>query len=282
MSNELGAFIRTLREGVSPGDVGLPAASRRRTPGLRRSELAMLADISVEYLTRLEQGRDRHPSAQVVGSLAEALGLSPADRSHLRLMWKSAGGGDVICAPDAPASEIRPTVRALLDRLGTTPAVLLNRLSDIVTFTRGYELLAAPLGIIDEPAPNLLRYVFTDPRARDAFPEWDRVADHEVVRFRTAAPPDEHSTELSDDLTVIAGAAFHDRMSAATTVATRTGVERWRHPEVGELRLAFESLDLPDDALLQLVVLLPADDASAAALDQLAGRRPGTLHAVSG
>ncbi|RXZ69735.1 helix-turn-helix domain-containing protein [Agromyces albus] len=277
----LGEFIRERREAITPAEVGLPAGSRRRTPGLRRTELAMLAGISVEYLTRLEQGRDRHPSAQVLSALGEALLLSPAERSHLRLLWKSAGGGDVLCAAaEPPARDVRPTVRAVLHRLDPMPAFAMNRLGDILAATPGFERLVAPLGVLDEDVPNLLRYAFTDERALQAFPQWACVADHLVNRLRTIAPSDVHTDELVEELTVTAGSAFLTRMAAPIVVARVAGVIELHQPDVGPLRLAFESLELPSDDALQLVALLPADEAASAALDRIAERGPRRLRAV--
>ncbi|CAN5779939.1 hypothetical protein BH23ACT8_BH23ACT8_07940 [soil metagenome] len=114
--NELGAFLRTRREAITPAEVGLPKSARRRTPGLRRAELATLAGVSVEYLTRLEQGRDRHPSAQVLVALADALRLSP-DEGILPRRAAKAAAGDICPGAEPPARSVRPTVRALLDRL---------------------------------------------------------------------------------------------------------------------------------------------------------------------
>ncbi|MCP3822253.1 helix-turn-helix domain-containing protein [Streptomyces sp. A3M-1-3] len=283
--NELGTMLRGLREAVTPATVGLPVGSRRRTPGLRRSELATLAGISVEYLTRLEQGRDRHPSTQVLAALADALRLPSEARIRLRLAAKSAGGSLFPCqAAGPPASSVRPTVRALLDRLEPAPAVLLNRLSDVLAYTTGYERLARPLGLLDGAPPNLVRFLFTDDRARSVYQDWDCVADRQVAALKSGSlPADPHLAALADELTVVAGAPFAGRLTAATlTEADHTGVERLRHPEVGEVRLAQETLDLAGDDDQRLVVHLPADDAAAAALDRLTGRRPGGLRAVSG
>ncbi|MFD0413604.1 helix-turn-helix transcriptional regulator [Streptomyces sp. NPDC127108] len=283
--NELGAFLRARREAVTPTEVGLPSGPRRRTPGLRRSEVATLAGISVEYLTRLEQGRDRNPSPSVLGSLADTLRLTVEERIHLRRLEKASNGADNPCCSAAPppALSVRPTVRALVDRLEPTPAVLLNRLSDVLTYTTGYERLARPLGLLDGDRPNLLRFVFTDERARTVFPEWDRVADEQIAHLRNESPMiDPHVVQFVDELTVLAGAPFADRIEAVPGLPRRSGVERLAHPQVGPLRLSYETLALPDVDGQRLLVHLPADDATSAALDQLNGRQPGGLRAVSG
>lgn len=276
--NELGSYLRDRRECLAPAAVGLPAGPRRRTPGLRRAELATLAGISVEYLTRLEQGRDRHPSTQVLGALADALRLTTDERIRLRVLAKAADGPFPCHEVQPPAAAVRPTVRALLDRLEPAPAYVVNRLGDVLAFTTGYERLARPLGLLDADPPNLVRFAFTDPRARSAYPDWEVVAEARAALLKSEfGLPDQHVRGLIDELTVTAGALFSDRFRRVTGGNPRTGIRRLRHPEVGELRLAYESLTLPDADQQHLVTYLPADPTAAAALDRLAGRRPGAL-----
>lgn len=284
--NELGTYLRSRREAVTPADVGLPGGSRRRTPGLRRAELATLAGVSAEYLARLEQGRHRHPSPQVLAAFADALRLTTEERFRLRLLAKADNGETHALrasAPTPPSRTVRPTVRALLDQLEPAPAVLLNRVGDVLAFTSGYEQLTRPLGLLDPDQPNLARYVFTDERARAAYPEWEQVADGHVASLKDVTlHGDPHAAELCDELTVTAGRPFADRLANSTGLPPRTGVERLAHPGAGELRLAYESLGLPDADGQRLIIHLPADDATSTALDRLNGRRPGALRVVSG
>ena len=276
--NELGTYLRTWREAVTPAEAGLPAGPRRRTPGLRRAELATLAGVSVEYLTRLEQGRDRNPSAQVLGALADALN----DRILLRRLTKESDGGDPLLCAAAPSLSraARPTVRAVLDHLEPAPALVVNWIGDVLAHTAGYERLVGPLGLLDDERPNLLRYLFTDERARSAYRDWDRVADDLVARLRHEVPlRDPHLAELADELTVTAGADFADRFADLAMAPRRTGSQHIDHPEAGSLRLMHETLALPDEGQ-RIIIHLPADDATAAALDRLNGRRPGALRAV--
>ncbi|MET8831577.1 helix-turn-helix domain-containing protein [Streptomyces sp. NPDC004610] len=284
--NPLGTFLRTRREGVTPAEVGLPTGARRRTPGLRRAELATLADISVEYLIRLEQGRDRNPSPQVLGALGDALLLSGPDRFLMFRLAKESGDAKNLCtAVTPPALTVRPTVRALLDRLEPTPAVLINWVGDIIAHTHGYERFARPLGLLDpadDRRPNMVRWVFTDARARSAYPGWERLADDQIAHLRNEASiQDPHVAALANELTVTAGAAFAERLTALPALPARTGIDLVEHPDVGRLRLSFETLSLPGDGQ-RLLVHLPADEATATALDRLNGRTPGALRAVSG
>jgi transcriptional regulator with XRE-family HTH domain len=272
--NELGLLLRQGREALPPAAAGLPAGPRRRAKGLRRTEVATLAGVSVEYLTRLEQGRDRHPSPQVLAALADALQFTMSQRSRLYYLAKGHARG-FNCRGSAPLGRtVRPTVRAVLDGLEPSPAVLLNRLSDILAYTTGYQRLAQPTGLLDHG--NLARYVFTDRRAREAFPDWDHVADEQVAAIKRGPfRADPHVAALADELTVSAGEEFTRRAGSVPGPPRPSGVIRMNP---GDLRLAYETLDLADDDQ-RLVVYLPADEATAAALGELSRRR--TLGLVS-
>jgi transcriptional regulator with XRE-family HTH domain len=281
--NELGLFLRMRRETVTPAEVGLPAGPRRRTSGLRRSEVAALAGVSVEYVTRLEQGRDRRPSPQVLSALAEALRMTARERVHLYRLTKAVDTGFTCRAHATPARTVRPTVQALLDRLEPTPAVLLNQLSDIVAHTAGYERLARPIGLLDATPPNLARFVFTDSRAHSAYPDWDHIADEQVAALKHGPfRADPHMAALADELTVTAGDAFTRRVDTVPGLPKPSGIIRLAHPEAGPLRLAYEILELPVDDDQRLVVHLPADAATSAALDRLNSPRPQPLRLVVG
>lgn len=160
---------------------------------------------------------------------------------------------------------------------------MLNRVADLLAWTSGYERLAGPIGILDGDRPNLIRFTFADHRARDAYPDWDAIADEQVADMQHAyRPSDDEWAALFADLEAGAGPAFTDRWQARPVARKRTGVKRLVHPDTGEVRVAFETPDLPDDDEQRLVVYLPADGESAAALDSVNGRRPGGLRAVSG
>ncbi|MBE1877662.1 helix-turn-helix domain-containing protein [Myceligenerans pegani] len=283
--NELGLFLRNRREAVTPAQVGLPAGARRRTPGLRRAELATLAGVSVEYVTRLEQGRDRHPSPSVLSALADALRLAPSERVHLYRLTKGGDSGFSCLGDVHPNREVRPAVRAILERLEPAAAVVLNRLTEVLACTDGYRRLMEPTGLFDdgEGRANLARFVFTDPRARACYPDWDHRAD-EVVATLKQGPfrADADVAALADELTVAAGGEFTRRVETVPGLAAATGITRFHHPEAGELRLAYEVLELSADDDQHVVVHLPADAVAESALDGLAGRRPGRLRVVGG
>jgi transcriptional regulator with XRE-family HTH domain len=282
-SNELGLFLRVRREAVTPAEVGLPAGPRRRASGLRRSEVAALAGVSVEYVTRLEQGRDRRPSPQVLSALADALRLTAGERTHLHRLTKAADPGFNCKGHTTQARTVRPTVQALLDRLEPTPAVLINHLSDILAHTAGYERLTRPIGLLDATAPNLARFVFTDSRAHHAYPDWDHIADEQIAALKQGPfRADPHLAALADELTVTAGDSFTRRVDTVPALAKSSGILRLTHPEAGTLRLAYETLELSADDDQRLIVHLPADAATSAALDRLNSHPPQPLRLVAG
>jgi transcriptional regulator with XRE-family HTH domain len=261
----LGDFLRARRDATDPGAVGLPAGDRRRAPGLRRSEVAALAGISVEYLVRIEQGRDRNPSAAVVNALADALRLDAAEREHLRHVAKCSSGTCGSSAPP-PSTDVRPAIRALLAQLEPGIAFVTNRLGDVLAYTSGFDLLARPAGLLDSPSPSLTRFVFTDQRARRAFPGWDQVADEQAFQLALGAPS-QRSEQLIADLTALAGTEFTDRLHSRRVPGA--GTQAWCHPFAGPLQFNREPLGLPAADAQQLVVLLPADEATSAALSKL-------------
>ncbi|MEU8899001.1 helix-turn-helix domain-containing protein [Nocardia sp. NPDC048505] len=282
--NELGLFLRSRRESVTPAHVGLPAGPRRRTPGLRRAELATLAGVSVEYVIRLEQGRDRRPSPSVLSAIANALHLAPSERIHLYRLTKTADAGFSCMGAAGPARAVRPTVRAILDHLEPAAAVVVNRLSDVLACTEGYRRLMAPTGLLDDPATaNLALLVFGEARARTFYPDWAHLADEQVAALKQGPFRNDPATAaFADQLEIIAGEEFTHRVATVPNLPAATGTTRVDHPEAGPLRLAYETLDLPADDDQQLFIYLPADQATATALDKLAGRHPGALRAVSG
>ncbi|WP_406148992.1 helix-turn-helix domain-containing protein [Streptomyces sp. NBC_01012] len=279
MGTPLGDFIRAKRDSIQPRSLGLPDHGRRRAPGLRRSDLAGRAGISVEYLTRLEQGRDRNPSVTVVNAIADALSLDSSERDHLRHLTKITGGECTAhTRPAPPPRELRPPVLETLGLLEPGIAMVTNRLGDILARTSAYEAVTSGTGLLDGDAPNLTRYVFTDPRARTFFADWDAVADEQAFDL-WLGPSIEDFEWFTAELASAAGPDFTRRTNRHEV--PRRGVLRLDHPSGYGLRLRRETLDLSSDSQ-QLVVLLPADEATAQAVDRLRGLPPhGRLRAIS-
>jgi hypothetical protein len=229
---------------------------------------------------RLEQGRDRNPSAQVLAALAGALRLGDDDVAYLRRLALCSVGGELCPTIAGPEREVRPQLRQVLDRLAPSPAFVINHLTDVLAWTSTYERLVAPLGVLDGDHPNLVRFTFVDERAPRAYPDWATIADEQVGNLiANGHPADPQLRAFADELHA-ASPEFATRWSDRPVVEKRTGVKRLRHPEVGELRVQFETLHTGGDGNQRLVVYLPADDATASAIDELAGVHPGNLRAV--
>ncbi|CAL9488704.1 hypothetical protein SUDANB121_03206 [Nocardiopsis dassonvillei] len=275
MGTPLGDFIRARRDSIQPEALGLPTRHRRRSPGLRRVDLASLAGISVEYLTRIEQGRDRNPSPAVVNAVGDALGLDGSQRAHMLYLAKITGGGCPSHNRPAPVDrEVRPTTLRTLGLLEPGVAAVVDRLGDILARTGGFDAVFAGTGLLetaegrDGGFPNLTRYVFTDPRARELFPDWGAVADGQAFDLWTA-PSRESSEWMGAELAPVAGPEFTDRLNRH--VLPERGSLALEHPVAGALLLHREVLELSSQDQ-QILVLLPADEATEAAVASLRDR----------
>jgi transcriptional regulator with XRE-family HTH domain len=264
-------YLRTRREQLQPADVGLTDSGRRRTPGLRREEVATLAGISIDYLVRLEQGRDTRPSASVIGALADALRLDDDQHRQLSMLARVSESAALCPAAGSLPRVVVPTLRALLERLGTTPAFVVGPANDVLAGNRAWECLVGPLGMLENAEPNLARYVFLHWDARTVYPVWTAAADDQVGRLYAATArwsDNERFAKLMDEL----GTApeFVERWSKFATTDKRRGTTRILHPAFGRLRINYEVLLLPDDVdELRLITWLPADDSTADALASL-------------
>jgi transcriptional regulator with XRE-family HTH domain len=261
-------FLRARRDQLQPSDVGLPDSGRRRTPGLRREEVATLAGVSIDYLVRLEQGRDTKPSPSVLAALADALRLDDGQRRELYKLAMVSQTAELCPAARPLARSVAPTVRALLNGLGTTPAFVAGPTNDVLAWNDAWEQLVRPLGMLDGATPNLARYVLLHPDARTVYSDWAAAADEQVSRLRAATArwgDDHHFAMLMEELR--ASPDFNERWSTFATTDRRRGTTRIVHPDLGRLRLNYEVLLLADDIDEQrLITWLPADDSTASAL----------------
>jgi transcriptional regulator with XRE-family HTH domain len=263
-------FLRARREQLQPADVGLPDSGRRRTPGLRREEVATLAGISIDYLVRLEQGRDTRPSESVIAALADALRLDGDGRRQLSML-AMVNQKSVLCpAAGSLTRVVVPTVKALLERLGTTPAFVVGPANDVLAANAAWGRLVGPLGMLEGAEPNLARYVFLHREARTVYPDWTAAADDQVGRLRAATArwgDNEGFAKLMDELREVPD--FLERWSKFATAEKRRGTTRILHPDFGRLRINYEVL-LPDEVDEQrLITWLPGDDSTADAFASL-------------
>lgn len=175
--------------------------------------------------------------------------------------------------PDGSEGTIPPRLAFILDRLDSAPALVINRIGDVIAATRVGRLLFGPIGMLDASPSNLSRYVFTDPRARSAFPDWDSVADRVATQLRLDTC--DETDLLIKEMSRTAGAEFTDRISAPLVMPERHDYVRLNHPDAGPVRLTYETLDLFVDEPQHLLLYLPADEASTQALQRIAEAADG-------
>ena len=264
MDNLLGDFLRARRELVRPEERGLPDLGTRRVAGLRREEVAMLAGVSAEYYVRLERGRDRHPSDQVLDSLARVLGLDAESRTYLATLTSAAPRSR---QAQPRIEKARPSVVRLLEALSTVPAFVLGRTHDVLAYNRMAELLCGHM------PTNMLRSVFLDPAARDIYPDWPDIAADAVAALRASAGADLDDpalTALVGELSV-KSPEFSRLWARHEVRAKASGTKRIVSPTIGLVDLTWESLSVTS-APGQLVVsyFAPAGSPSDTALRRLA------------
>ncbi|NGO06308.1 helix-turn-helix transcriptional regulator [Streptomyces sp. HC44] len=242
---ELAAFLRRRRARVRPADVGLEAGPRRRTPGLRRQEVAQLAGMSVDYYIRLEQGRGPRPSRQMLGAIARALRLSDGERSYLHYL-----AGEVPGPPPGPAHDVRPGVLHLLDRLDDTPALVCDAKYDVLAWNPMGAALVGDFSALPPGERNVIWRFFTRPEARGRYDAEDarQFAHASVADLRAAAAryPDDPGVRRLRDRLLSASAEFRALWDEQDVEVRRSTRKRLRHPVVGPLDLNCEALHDPD------------------------------------
>ncbi|MGW6282121.1 helix-turn-helix domain-containing protein [Kribbella sp. NPDC055071] len=249
-ANQLGAFLRARRELVSPEDVGVPAVGVRRVPGLRREEVAMLAGISADYYLRLERGRDRNPSVQVLESLARVLRLDDDGTAYLIGL-----AAEKPRRRSRPRKEVVPGGTAKLVATLPVPAFVEGRYLDV--------LAANPLATALSPrlvvGGNRLRDVFLDPAEQALFPDFDRAAAALIAGFRQAVGTDiddQRCIELVGELS-LASPLFRQLWARHDVQPHAGATVRFNHPQVGELTLNREKLLVSGTDGIMLVVYHP-------------------------
>ena len=246
-TNSIGEYLRARRELIRPGDVGLPDNGHRRVPGLRRDELAMLAGISTEYYTRLEQGRDQRPSAQVLGAVARALGLDEDATAHLHAL------GTPPSRRRRRAEPVRPGVRQLLDLWHHTPAYVQGPLMDILAANP----IARALSPMYTPGTNLLRAVLLDPAVQEFFPQWESRVGGLIASLRAMVGPDVDDPRLAELVGELSVRSDHFRRLWSRHDARAQpggGSHIMRHPQVGDLELHYEKFTVAGAESQLLVV----------------------------
>ncbi|WP_278103184.1 helix-turn-helix transcriptional regulator [Microbacterium proteolyticum] len=273
---EVREFLTTRRARVAPEQVGLPAGANRRVPGLRRAEVAMLADVSVEYYAKLERGQIAGASAAVLESLSRALLLDETERMHLLDLARAADGIPTSGRPRRRSSatvSARPGLQRTLDAITGGPAFVRDRHQNLVATNALGAAFYSPVIGAGGRAPNLARFQFLDPAARDFYPDWELFAQMCVGIMRVEAGRDPHDRTMQDlvgELTT--RSETFARLWSAHDVRTHgTGTKRFHHPVVGELTLAYEELAVTaEDGMALLVYTAEPGSPSAERLQMLA------------
>ncbi|MDA3627421.1 helix-turn-helix transcriptional regulator [Saccharopolyspora sp. WRP15-2] len=245
MTNELGNFLKACRARRKPDEVGIPTGHGvRRTPGLRREEVAALTGISADYYTRLEQGRERHPSDAVLDALVRGLLLDATEHQHLHNLARHASG---VRHPEQPEVEsVRPSVLSLLGVLGDSPAYVLNRCNDVVASNPAGQALLAGIDQWPEQRRNTTRYLFLHPSARTLMVGWPEVAQNSVADLRARFgdnPADRRLKALVDEL-MRKSEEFPAMWSRHEVQPKSSGVKDFDHPAVGPMSLTYEVLSV--------------------------------------
>jgi transcriptional regulator with XRE-family HTH domain len=241
--NRIGQFLRARRERVRPEDVGLPDFGRRRVPGLRREELATLAGVSADYYVRLEQGRERHPSEQVIDALARALQLDDDATAHLHELARPAPRRRRAAKR---TERVRPELLRLMEAWPNTPAMVTGRHLDVLAANS----LATALHGGFAPGTNLVRTLFLDPAARERYPDWDEVARDTVAALRASVGPDlddPHLTDLVGELS-LKSERFRSLWARHDVREKTHGIKRFVNPQVGELTIHYETFAVAGSA----------------------------------
>jgi transcriptional regulator with XRE-family HTH domain len=277
-TRELGALLRARRDGLRPVDVGLPDGARRRTPGLRREEVAGLAAISTTYYTYLEQGRPMRPSREVLDALAEVLQLSPAERAHAHAL----AYGSTVGAPSPQAEKVAPGVRDLVARLDPHPTYVTGRYWDVLAANPSARALWTDWPSLPDEHRNMLWWTFLDPHARQVLVDWELEARALLARYRSAAHRSSDDPRFTQRIeAVLAGSADARRWWPDQSVGmVGAGVKRLHHPALGRFELRHVVLQVADEPD-QKVVTFSGEPALVARIGELAAELAGELPDVN-
>jgi transcriptional regulator with XRE-family HTH domain len=249
-------FLTTRRAKITPEQAGLPIyGGNRRVAGLRREEVALLAGVSVDYYTRLERGNLTGVSESVLEALTRALQLDEAERTHLFDLARQANATPAaVRRRRRPTGQVRPGVQRILDGMTMVPAYVRNGRLDVLAANQLGRAVFAPLFAPTAGVANIARFIFLDPASQDFYLDWEQLAGDTVALLRAEAGQDPYDRNLSDLIGELSTRSEHFRTwwAAHNVRLHRTGTKRLHHPVVGELTLAYESMELTADAGLRL------------------------------
>ncbi|MEU0009598.1 helix-turn-helix transcriptional regulator [Streptomyces sp. NPDC006314] len=267
-AQQLSEFLQARRARLTPTDAGVPDfGGQRRVPGLRREELALLAGVSVDYYTRLEQGRARNVSTDVLNAVARALRLDSDERAHLCNLARPTTTRKRPSRPQQVGAEIRQA----LDALTGVPAYIIGRRLDILAWNDMARALIADFPTMPAAERNMARLVFLDEASQDLYPDWDDKARDTVSNLRLDAgrhPDDPQLVSLIGELSL--GSDGFRRLWADHDVRGKTrGKKRFAHPQLGDLTLDYVAMRAPDDPDMTMMIYSAPDGSDAARTLQL-------------
>jgi transcriptional regulator with XRE-family HTH domain len=255
---EVREFLMSRRARITPEQAGLPAGANRRVPGLRRSEVAALADVSVEYYSKLERGALAGVSAGVLDAIARTLRLDDAERAYLFDLARAADGTSVITRPRRKAKQWtpRPSLQWALDAVTQGPAFVRNGRMDLLAANQLARAFYADVFADPQRPANLARFNFLDDNSRRFYPDWDLMADISVAILRTEAGRDPHDKALHDLIGELCtrSSEFRTRWAANNVRHHGAGTKNFHHHVVGDLTLAYEGLEMVADPGLTLTI----------------------------
>ena len=260
-ANRLGVFLRDRRTRLDPAALGFPKG-RRRTPGLRREEVAQRANISPTWYTWLEQGRGGSPSADVLDRIAAGLMLTDPEREHMYMLAL----GRTPEVRYKAVTGVTPRLQRVLDALEVSPAIIKNATWDVIAWNRAAAALLTDYGKLPPKGRNILRMMFSDSRMRAAQDDWTSVARYVVNAFRAdavRAGASDDIARLVDELSQLSPEFEAMWRNHDVNAAPAEGVKRIRHPELGVLELEFSTFAVDGRPELAMVVYNPATGAQA-------------------
>lgn len=282
---EVREFLVSRRARVVPDDVGLPAGSNRRVKGLRRSEVATLAGVSVEYYTRLERGAISGASPEVLDALAKALRLDDAERAHL---FDLAHAASPVARPPKRRSSKgwapHPSLQWTLDAVTAGPAFVRNGRLDILATNVLARAFYQDVFTMPGQPPNIARFTFLDERAYDFYPDWGMFAEVTVAILRTEAGRDPHNKELHDLIGELSTRSeeFRRLWGAHNVRHHGSGFKTFRHPVVGEMTLAYEGMEMEAEHGLSITIYTAQPGSSSAERMQLLASWAASEYADNG
>jgi transcriptional regulator with XRE-family HTH domain len=273
---ELGKFLKARRARLSPGDFGLPRGSRRRTPGLRREEVALLAGVGVTWYTWLEQGRQINASTQVLDAVARTLRLDRAEREYLYRLAEA-----IPVRAEGVLTTVPDTIREIVHSLEPLPASLINSRFDVLMSNNAYKELFRDWHSMPCVHQNTLWCCITEPSARDKFPEYAQQVRYLVARLRSGYSRHVGDQDWEEDIRRLAGLSreFAELWARHEVADPEPRVLSYLHGQAGPLRLAVSELSVPDLTEARITVYTPCDEDTRARLPLT--RRTGTATSVA-